>query len=630
MKHSRKVHGHAQHWPTEKLIRAALMLLIAIAAATGLLLSASSLAKSGRKPVRREPSAPTAKSNDAVSDSSRKDRGVSSNGSQVKVSQRDDITPETLQQIAALEAEKSSRTPAEQKIDSQLLQAIRESRGQQMASGIHLDRANVKADDAGRLEVDIATSVNDDLLSKIEGLGGEILSPSWEYKTVRARVSLSAIEAIAAFSEVRFVQPAVPYDLDRQSKSNLLGLVSTPPDFLAGAGFLSRRSVPVVRPSFAERAERVRRQLRDYLAKNTRSPSRTLLPRVPTGVVNSEGDRTHRADDTRNTYGYQGAGVRIGILSDSFNNRGTASTDIANGELPGPGNPLGNTTPVTVLQDLPSGGSDEGRAMVQIVHDLVPKAQLFFATASAGEATFASNIQALRNAPNNCDVIIDDVSYADEPPFQDGIVAQAVNTVTASGALYFASAGNAGSLAKGTSGVFEGDFNDSGSAAFSGSSKVGTIHNFGTVGSPINGDIITAPGLRYGLFWADPLGGSTNDYDLFVVTSAGAVRASSTNLQSGTQNPVELIALPATFAALDRLVVFKTDAAFARAFHLDTFRGTLTLGTNGQTHAHACAVNAFAVAATPAVGRRKPDHSRQFPFWHQWRNASSQTRRHRG
>src|SRR5205814_212278 len=179
-----------------------------------------------------------------------------------------------------------------QKIDSQLLQAIRESRGQQMAPGVHLDRANVKVDDAGRLEVDINTAVNDDLLSKIEGLGGEILYPSWEYKTVRARVNLSAVEAIAGLSEVRFIQPAVPYMLDRQRNASALTLVA--PDFLAGSGFLSRRSTPAVRPSFAERAQRVSRQLRDYLAKNAKagSSARNMMPRVPTGMVNSEGDRT--------------------------------------------------------------------------------------------------------------------------------------------------------------------------------------------------------------------------------------------------------------------------------------------------------------------------------------------------
>ena len=90
--------------------------------------------------------------------------------------------------------------------------------------------------------------------------------------------------------------------------------------------------------------------------------------------------------------------------------------------------------------------------MLQIVHDVAPGAQLFFATADVSEAGFAANILALRDAPYNCDIIIDDVFYFDEPVFQDGIVAQAVNTVTAAGALYFSSAGNEGNLAKGTAG----------------------------------------------------------------------------------------------------------------------------------------------------------------------------------
>ena len=187
-----------------------------------------------------------------------------------------------------------------------------------------------------------------------------------------------------------------------------------------------------------------------------------------------------------------GQGIKIGVLSDSYNAKNGAANNVANGDLPGTGNPEGDITPVTVVQDF-SGGSDEGRAMLQVIHDLAPKATLYFATADISEASFANNIKTLRNT-YGCNIIIDDVFYFDEPAFQDGIVAQAVDDVTNSGALYFSSAGNSGSLVKGTSGVFEGDFNDAGSAGFSGGSKSGTIHNFGTVSSPVNGDIITVKG----------------------------------------------------------------------------------------------------------------------------------------
>ncbi len=57
-----------------------------------------------------------------------------------------------------------------------------------------------------------------------------------------------------------------------------------------------------------------------------------------------------------------------------------ASTDVSNGDLPGSGNPV-NGTPVEVLGEYPFGRrSDEGRAMLQIIHDIAPKATLAFRT----------------------------------------------------------------------------------------------------------------------------------------------------------------------------------------------------------------------------------------------------------
>src|SRR4030095_16210092 len=119
-----------------------------------------------------------------------------------------------------------------------------------------------------------------------------------------------------------------------------------------------------------------------------------------------------------------------------------------------------------------AGNGNEGSAMLEIVHDLAPNAQLYFATANGGVATFANNIKALRAA--GCDVIIDDVGYFAETPFHQGqppggvspnsgaLIIQAVNDVTASGALYFSSAANSGNQNDGQSGTWEGDFADGG------------------------------------------------------------------------------------------------------------------------------------------------------------------------
>src|SRR6185295_12584542 len=95
-------------------------------------------------------------------------------------------------------------------------------------------------------------------------------------------------------------------------------------------------------------------------------------------------------------------------------------------------------------------------------------------TAFTSEASFADNIRALRSQ-GHCNIIVDDVVYYDEPAFQDGPVAQAVNDVTAAGALYFSSAGNEGNVVDGTSGHWEGNFVDSGQSI---GKWGGTAHNF--------------------------------------------------------------------------------------------------------------------------------------------------------
>jgi len=95
---------------------------------------------------------------------------------------------------------------------------------------------------------------------------------------------------------------------------------------------------------------------------------------------------------------------------------------------------------------------------------------------------------------SGCDIIVDDVFYFDEPVFQDGIVASR-NFGTTSGRTLFSSAGNEGNLDSGTAGYFEGDFNDTGSAAFHfpWRNEVRLPSTFCTV-APLNGDIITREG----------------------------------------------------------------------------------------------------------------------------------------
>jgi subtilisin family serine protease len=175
--------------------------------------------------------------------------------------------------------------------------------------------------------------------------------------------------------------------------------------------------------------------------------------KCPSGTIVSEGDTQLNAQAAREVNpGVDGSGVKVGILSDSFD-QATASgqggaiaahaaEDVESGDLPG-ANGCANATPVEVLSPMSDGSeaSDEGRAMTQIVHDLAPGANLAFASAFNGELAFANDIKALAGA--GAKVIADDVFYLEEPFFQDGPVAVAVNEVVEKeGVSYFSAAGN--------------------------------------------------------------------------------------------------------------------------------------------------------------------------------------------
>jgi hypothetical protein len=172
---------------------------------------------------------------------------------------------------------------------------------------------------------------------------------------------------------------------------------------------------------------------------------RAVVPSSPmfrdAGAATTQGLRLHRIN--RLPSGIDGRGITVGVMSDSYDMEGsitTAADDIASGDLP----------EVTVLQEGDPGDTDEGRAMLQIVHDVAPRAKLGFATANGGEVNFANNIRSLAGLPGatnaqpgfRADIIVDDVIYPTEPMFQDGVVAQAVDEVTAHGISHFSSAGN--------------------------------------------------------------------------------------------------------------------------------------------------------------------------------------------
>ncbi len=249
------------------------------------------------------------------------------------------------------------------------------------------------------------------------------------------------------------------------------------------------------------------------------------------GTVTSQGDQAMRSDVTRTALGVNGTGIQVGVLSDSFNCLGDAATDIANDDL----------SPVMVLQEDPgcSSGTDEGRAMLQIVHDVAPGSSLAFATAHGGQATFAGNIVALKN--NGAKVIVDDVIYLAEPFFQDGIIAQAVNQVVATGTAYFSAAGNQGRQSYQSVYRQSDFFGDGAIPSAPGAPHFfgGTAHNFISSGGKDHFQRITIHGnttVSFVLQWDSPFfsvsgpPGTQNDLDIYVLNSNSTlVLAASTS-----------------------------------------------------------------------------------------------------
>jgi hypothetical protein len=295
------------------------------------------------------------------------------------------------------------------------------------------------------------------------------------------------------------------------------------------------------------------------------------------GSVVSEGVTQLNAQEARETFEVEGEGITVGVLSDSLNQANEAVTggpvptkqpqDVRSLDLPGKRNTCpGQSTAVEDLRDyeLEPGEEepfDEGRAMLQIVHDMAPKTELAFNSAFNGELAFAEGIEDLAKPVGEggagAQVVVDDVGYFEEPFFQDGPVAAAVNQVTEAGATYLSAAGNDNLFDPEGNEIASWEapeYRDSGACPpeVAALTELNPAHcmdfNPGaatdrTFGIKVEPEEVLSVDLQ----WAEPWEGVQTDLDAVLLNADGEVLTGSTedNVSSkedkGTQEPVEIV-----------------------------------------------------------------------------------------
>ncbi len=335
-----------------------------------------------------------------------------------------------------------------------------------------------------------------------------------------------------------------------------------------------------------------------------------------TGSVDTQGDTVLKTDQVRSLLGVNGSGVRVGVISGGIAGifatgcttcGGVSGGPISTGDLPnatGTRNASGVLTSVSggiIAQSFRTDGdlemhnaspNAEGTAMVEIVHDLAPGAQLLFANFD----TSLEFNQAVNFLSANADVVVDDIQFVALPPLilgampYDGTSAVSTNTAGA-----FNSNGNPvrarfvipSNFARQH---YREDFFDSGVDGAPIVGFPGNLHLFQPTAdtSDVLGlgrtvtDVIDLPAgatVVVSLIWNDPLGASNNDYDLFLLRKGifgclnfPDVVARSIDPQNGTQDPVEKIGYTnSTGADDDFCIVIQNSQNTAGVRNFDMF-----------------------------------------------------------
>ncbi|MEI7649985.1 MAG: S8 family serine peptidase, partial [Methanomicrobiales archaeon] len=240
-----------------------------------------------------------------------------------------------------------------------------------------------------------------------------------------------------------------------------------------------------------------------------------IPPVVRMGSVTTQGDAIHKTANVRSMFGYNGSGVKIGIISDGVDHIADSK---ATGDLPSNVHVLSNTR-----------GGDEGTAMLEIVYDMVPEADLYFHDCGSNTVAFNAAIDELK--ANGCTVICDDIGWITQPFFEDGSIATHISSVLSSNQIvYISSAGNAAQK------HYQGEF-------YSNAGTNWTDFSSGTDATykSLYLSLPAGSSVRIVLEWNDQFGYSGNDYDLYLSKTTMGDLGYSIDRQTGTGDPLESI-----------------------------------------------------------------------------------------
>ena len=315
------------------------------------------------------------------------------------------------------------------------------------------------------------------------------------------------------------------------------------------------------------------------------------------GAVGNQAEQALEVEAVRRVFPTaNGTNLRIGTLSDSANRiGGGVATSQGTDDLPAGAR-------VNVVADMVGGSpTDEGRAMMELIHDIAPgTTQLAFATSTGGQATFANNINTLAAT---MDIINDDYVYFAEPFYQDGVVAQAVDNYVSGGGIYFALNHNYGNLS------YESVFADAdadGYHQYSGGDEVQQITMpSGTAGNPVSVTVV--------LQWAQPMGAATTDLSLEVWNAAVDTQITNSTVNNIGGDPIESVTITNNTGAplvLNMAVKRISGSSAGLTFKYQFFaNGAWQVVMNeynggaGTLTPHAGTPNAIAIGAAPFSNR---------------------------